>query len=335
MTATGTLISPITADTSLHIMPSNTVDFYSRQRDLNGVPVLFPETWPRFEDRVAHEIYLKLRSQSARLCECYGQIDFLRARVLPTSMYNQTYHVVRGRQSDTLVKTTEEETEELACHLEKQTAILRLLYKLQAVLAIYQLGPAVPSVPVARRPAWPYFEPQMLLRIFEAGVSYTPYSAELGFHSSDSRIFTQARSVQALKDSGVLSDNSLRSHCEGYEKSSPWISLTDNTQWLLEKSPLSKKPSTKSDQRRVAFINVERLNRMGVIFQRTDLLALQAKIPVYSGANRKGVKFTSVDHWLVYDWIPVQCIERIVSFQEYQRLYAAQGMKGQHKFLVQ
>lgn len=169
----------------------------------------------------------------------------------------------------------------------------------------------------------------MLIRGFLPGVSHTLHSEELVFRSCGSHKYTQAKTVKALIDSGVLCDASLRNHCEGRNALAPWISLTDSIQWLMDKSPLRKKPCTTDDQRCVAFVNVEKLRRMDVIFHRSYLLAIQANIPLYLESNRTGVKFTSAKHWLVYDWIPPQCVERIISWRYLQELYAAHGMNGQ------
>jgi hypothetical protein len=199
---------------------------------------------------------------------------------------------------------------------------------LQTTLASYQLGPKPPSLPTPRQSINPFLEPQMLLRIFLPGESHTSYSPELGFRSSGSHLQKQAKSVQALIDLGILTRDSLRSHCECQGRPSSFISLTENTKWLLEISPLAKRSPLTDDHRQVAFVSVEKLQRMGVIYQRSDMLAVQAQIPTYSQGQQDGVRYTSVDHWLVYDWIPMQCIEKVVSFKEYKRMYEAAGMKG-------
>lgn len=134
--------------------------------------------------------------------------------------------------------------------------------------------------------------------------------------------------MQTLIDLGILSREALKSHCENHKKPSPFIFFLENSRWLLENLPLAKKPTLTDDRRCVAFLNVKKLRRMSVILQRSDLIAEQAKIPVFSEGQQNGVRFTSVYHWLVYDWIPAQCIERVTSFKEYEELYAAHGMKG-------
>lgn len=309
-------------------MASNFASYYSSRRDSNGVLILLAKNWPRFSESSIQKTYVTLASQAARLHECYSEIDFLRTRILPPTISGQSYHSARVRQSHTLVKTVDEELKDLGCRLEEHGAVLRLLYVLQTALASYQLGPKPPSLPTPRQPVNPFLEPQMLLRIFLPGKSHTFYSTELGFRSSGSHLQQQTKSVQALIDLGILTRDSLRSHCECHRKPSPFISLTENTKWLLEDSPLAKRPPSTDDHRRVAFVSVEKLRRMGVIYQRSDLLAAQANIPIYSQSQQDGVRFTSVDHWLVYDWIPIHCIEMIVSFEEYGKLYVATGMKG-------
>ena len=132
---------------------------------------------------------------------------------------------------------------------------------------------------------------------------------------------------------GVLNTESMRNHCEGESEPSYWISMTDNPQWLMERSPLCRGDIQRYDKRHVAFVNVEKLKRMGVIFQRSDLLALQANIAVYSTSNQQGVKYTSVDHWLAFSWIPPQCIERIVSLRSFRALYKAHGFESKCDFL--
>lgn len=316
-------------------MASKFANYYASRRDSAGVAVLLPSDWPRFDDPAAHGMYLALASQTARLRECYSAVDFLRLRILPSIVSGQRYHIPRAEQSHTLVRTVNEELKDIDCRLEEHTAVLRLLCVLQAALASNQLGPNPPFIPTPRRPVNPSLEPQILLRIFIPGTSHTYHSADLGFRSSGSHLNPSAEGVQTLIRLGILSRKHLKSHCESRERPSPFISLTDNTKWLLKDSPLAKHPPSADDHRRVAFVNVEKLRRMDIIYQRSDLLAAQANITVYSAARQDGVKFTSVDHWLVYDWVPAQCIERIVSFAEYSELYAAAGMDGQSSFWTQ
>jgi hypothetical protein len=181
---------------------------------------------------------------------------------------------------------------------------------LQTTLASYQLGPKPPSLPTPRQSINPSLEPQMLLGIFLPGESHTSYSPKLGFHSSGSHLQKQAKSVQALTDLRILTRDSLRSHCECQGTPSSFISLTENTKWLLEVSPLAKRSLLTDDHRQVAFVSVERLQPMGVIYQRSDMLAVQAQIPTYSQGQQDGVRYTSVDHWLAYDWIPTNASKR-------------------------
>lgn len=287
-------------------MASKFASYYASRRNSAGVFVLLLSDWPRFDDQAAHGMYLTLASRTARLRECYSAVDFLRLRILPSILYGQRYHIPRAEQSHTLVRTVNEELKDIDCRLEEHTAVLRLLCVFQAALASYQLGPNPPSIPTPRRPVNPFLEPQLLLGVFIPGTSYTYYCADLGFRSSGSHLIPSAEGVQTLIKRGILSRKHSKSHCESRERPSPFTSLTDNTKWLLKKSPLAKHPPSANDHRRVAFVNVEKLRRMSIIYQRSDLLAAQANITVYSAARQDGVKFTSADDWLVYDWFRTQ-----------------------------
>lgn len=316
----------------LFMSPPTSLGFYAPSRDSNGIPVIRETS--KSSDTLSTRIYSDLLGQSQSLWDCYNAIDFLRPRVLPVGGQHASYHIARAHQSYKLNITVNEELQSLPQLLQEHTTVLKLLLDLQRALATYQLGPVPPSRPRPRPSHNPFLPPQMLLRACSLARSHSPHSDEFGFQSSGFGFCRPKESVEALIESGILSKTSLRNHCEGVATPSYWVSLTDNPQWLLKKSALCKAPYNENDERCIAFINVEKLNRMGIIYQRSDLLALQAKILVYSKSNESGVMFTSVDHWLAYAWIPPQCIERVTSLQRFRYLYEAHGFEDPSIFFL-
>lgn len=119
---------------------------------------------------------------------------------------------------------------------------------------------------------------------------------EFGFLSSG---FFQTRllsGIQSMIERSVISYGMMKIHCEGIPQPSSWISLTYDPVWLLKKHPLCKGPIEDQDPRRVAFVNVEKMDRLGVIYDRSDRIAAQATIPVYTEKNPSGLKYTNVCH---------------------------------------
>ena len=141
----------------------------------------------------------------------------------------------------------------------------------------------------------------------------------------DIELASPRQQMDELIKGGELSEKPLKAHCEGEPKPTPWISMMNDPAWILKNFPNSK-ASRDADEGQIAFINVQKLERMGVLFGRSDLLAEEANIPRYS-LSRDGVKFTSVIHWLAYAWIPSQCIEQVWTFQEFADRCASRGIK--------
>ena len=305
---------------------------FASGRDDRGIPILC-------KTRNVHEATTTKRTRETliecvkKLRLCYDKIDFLRLRILPVWPSYRAHHVERLQPSTALNIDVQTEIASLHTLLEEHGPVLQLLLNLQDALSRYQLGPIPPSLPLPRTKCDPFLEPQMLMRAFLEGQSHTYWDNDLGFRSSGYRKCRPVKDIEAMIKEGVLNTKSMRNHCEGEPEPSHWISMTDNPQWLMERSLLCRGDIQRYDKRRVAFVNVEKLNRMGVIFQRSDLLALQANIAVYSTSNQQGVKYTSVDHWLAFSWIPPQCIERIVSLRSFRALYKAHGFESECDFL--
>lgn len=223
--------------------------------------------------------------------------------------------------------TLEEELRLMQDDVDYFAVIREQLLELQRALAVFLLGPTQPSPPIPRSPPTSFMlPPQMFVRGFQ-DASYCTYTPEMGIRSSD--FCTPASSFKDLMGKSGLYEESFRNHCEAVPgQPTCWISMTDDVHWLLEKSAFGKSVRTDNDTRKIAFINASKMNSLGILFERSDLLASGAAISKYSWNNPEGVKFTSYSHWLAYGWIPPQCIEQILPFHRARELYSARVRKG-------
>lgn len=181
-------------------------------------------------------------------------------------------------------------------------------------------------LPLPEAASDPLREPRMLLRAFSVNRSHTYYCRELGFRSSGYWNCPPAAHLNQLIQGELLTTRSLRAHCEGLLQPSNWISMTDDPKWLLRTPLFSQGNVDRDDRDRVAFIDTVRLNRLAILYERSDKLADRANIPRYSWTDETGVRFTWPGHWLAYAWIPAECIVSVVTLQRFRELCREHGV---------
>jgi hypothetical protein len=177
-----------------------------------------------------------------------------------------------------------------------------------------------------------YRPPQGQLRVW-GPESHTKYVKKLGFLCSSWRTCRPVSSLEELKQRGSSTVTSLRSHCENQRSPSDWISLSGDASWML-KNVNRKWPtdSVSAGNMRVALVSTAKMERLKLLFDRSDLLVLGAG-GSKTGPNR--VKFAWPGHYLVYGWIPVQCIVKVFNLAQFRDICKEHNIRPGQKLLGQ
>ncbi|KAL8894199.1 MAG: hypothetical protein Q9192_004527 [Flavoplaca navasiana] len=173
-----------------------------------------------------------------------------------------------------------------------------------------------------------YSSPQGFLRRY-GPKSNTEHDDELGFLSSAWKTCKPATDFEDLQNRGELSVASLQSHCEEYAQPSEWISMASEVSWMLKQ--ISRLIDSDSAQEmRIALISTAKMERLGVLFDRSDLLVKRAGGELWTRA-KPGVKFAWPIHYLAYGCVPKQCIVKTFTLQEFRDVCSARNIRpGQY-----
>jgi hypothetical protein len=118
--------------------------------------------------------------------------------------------------------------------------------------------------------------PQGLLR-FWGSESHTKYDEQLGFRCSSWTMCRPASNLKEMKQRGSLSVTSLKSHCENQPRASDWISLSGEASWMLKYiKKHGPNNDSSADNTRIALISTAKLERLGLLFGRSDFLLPRA-----------------------------------------------------------
>jgi hypothetical protein len=171
--------------------------------------------------------------------------------------------------------------------------------------------------------------PWTLMRCWD-DCSHTEYSDSLGFRCSGWRTCRPASSFMELQKNGILTTQKLQSHCEGKATPSQWISLCDNASWMLKYVNKTRKPAGC----RIAIVSVPKMERLNILWARSDELVRQAGGNTYSGKHRDGVEYAWPEHYLVYGWIPAQCVIETFTIQDFRQLCKERDIKEGQYFML-
>lgn len=301
---------------------------HARWRNAYRVPEINPGIRFRNRTSIWNGHHRRLIEVTSTLRAQIRAIEFLERWLMPAGFGRRTRVVRRGDQSDSLSINAEDEIALLQDCSDGNEGVLGILLDVQRAHARYMMGLHPPPLPLPEARLDPLREPQMLLRAFSLDRSHTYYCQELGFRSSGYWKCPPAAHFDELIRVEVLTERSLRVHCEGILEPSNWISMANDPKWLL--NLLNQDDQDQDEQRRVAFVSTAKLNRLAVLYDRSDTLARRANIPTYSWTDETGVRFTWSGHWLAHAWIPAQCIERVVTLQRFRELcheYSVTGSK--------
>lgn len=160
--------------------------------------------------------------------------------------------------------------------------------------------------------------PQGFLRVW-GSQSYTNYKEQLGFLCSSWTTCRPAPNLEELKQRNILSTEKLQSHCENRPIPSCWISLSGEASWML-KNINTKWPidSVSTGRMRIALVSTAKMERLNLLYDRSDILVQCAGGRLYSTTNPNGIKFAWHSHYLVYGWIPVQCIVKLFTLAQFR-----------------
>jgi hypothetical protein len=162
----------------------------------------------------------------------------------------------------------------------------------------------------------PFDPPLTLIRIWNDN-SHTLYTKSLGFRCGNWKKCQPANDFIEMKNKELLNLQRISDHCEDKSSPSDWISFSDSALWILSK----RSDSFLSAQRncRVAIINVASLDKLRIPWQRSDSLVQRLGGNVYS-TKESGVQYAWPGHYLVYGWVPSQCIIKLFTLKEFKEL---------------
>ena len=162
----------------------------------------------------------------------------------------------------------------------------------------------------------PFDPPLTLIRIWN-DKSHTIHTKSLGFRCGNWKKCQPANNFIEMKNKKLLNLERISDHCEDKRSPSDWISFSDSALWILSKRSDSFLPAQRNCY--VAIINVASLDKLRIPWQRSDLLVQQLGGNVYS-TNKSGVQYAWPGHYLVYGWVPSQCIVKLFTLKEFTNL---------------
>jgi hypothetical protein len=161
--------------------------------------------------------------------------------------------------------------------------------------------------------------PWTLMRVW-TDRSHCSFSKYLGFRCSGWKACEPFASFQALQNEQILTTEALRDHCENKGAPSPWISLCQSVPWLLKFAKEHNLHNGRSCM--VAILSVQRLERLGVLCERSKALVMLTGGNAYSQEHPTGVENAREGHHLASGWIPAQCELARFTFDEFRALKA-------------
>lgn len=173
----------------------------------------------------------------------------------------------------------------------------------------------------------PFLRQNTFIRIWHKD-SYTRYSESLGFLCSDWKNVKPAVSMDHLRKFPMDMQESLSNHLDS-RKTSPWISVADDVGWILTHAHKWRANDPNSDCR-VAIISVPEMDRLGILWERSDILVESVGMQRHRKRQSSGgVKYAWFEHYLVYGWIPAQCVIRVFPFTQYRRMCDERGITSE------
>ncbi|OJJ53533.1 hypothetical protein ASPSYDRAFT_94733 [Aspergillus sydowii CBS 593.65] len=171
--------------------------------------------------------------------------------------------------------------------------------------------------------------PEVLYRAFK-GACHSRHSKDLGFRSSNQPLTFPSYHNGTLLDSSLVDEDALRTQCEG-GKPSDLIALSDSPSRIFNITQGWDFEDMKGDM--IAVINVSKLLRMGVLFNRTTTLAKSLDMALRTARQPGGVQYANPNYWVAYRWVPAECIEFYISLSFLRKACEIRGI-GENDFGV-
>lgn len=244
------------------------MESHASKRDVYGIPIIsraIPICLNGSEEKLARTRIRRderktLRAKTENLRQLHYTADFLENWIFSTTLLAKKRCLTTrtGQGVEHVSGTVHDEIESLEAQQKDKCSTVKRLLDLQRSLARYLIGSHTDYTPDVQIPSNPSSTPRWLLRAFH-GKSYCQYS-EIGILSSGYMLSNPGLSFDDLIQTQDFSGTSLRNHCGG-SKHSPFISMADDPAWLLYFVKRLSFPKTT----RIAFINVKKLELMGVL----------------------------------------------------------------------
>lgn len=306
---------------------SRLLSAHTRSRDDNGIPLIY---------NTLHFLSLKQRTAGLterdvqmwnqdhrRLYRAVAALDDYRFLVTKLRQHLRLLPgldaVSRARGFDMTVEAKLDHLAMLSTWTEQILRVLRVLLDLQ-VAGVPDMFPRTSVNP---------FKPELTLMRIWHNESHTLYTDDLGFRCSDWRRVRPLHSYETLTSNKAWLEGSLRTHTELTDASS-WISLTNSVNWVLRHAKRWRARDSDSDCR-VAVLSVAKMDRLGVLWDRSDRLVHAAGAERWQqyGPGENGVKYAWPDHFMAYAWIPAQCVLMVSSFDEFEHRCRDRGITGE------
>lgn len=218
---------------------------------------------------------------------------------------------------DDMNYNTDEERRSLAARtrdaLLTRDVLLSTLRALSSLVLNMPPSPSTPGFPEDHTPAF-------FLRAFKSS-NHSPHDKIFGFRSSKQPSTPPDYRASTLKESSYLNARMFRNHCEKTEHPSDLIAISDSPARILKF--VIRWDFKDMEGKVIAVISASKLQRMGVLFNRTTTLARHLEIPI---TRSERVEYVHENYWVAYRWIPVECIERYLTLSDLIEICARRGI---------
>jgi len=126
-------------------------------------------------------------------------------------------------------------------------------------------------------------------------------------------------------DSAIAKDQVIRHLKPGDKSSPPFISATEHPGRIIN---INKSADLKGSNTRVFVISFSKLRRLGAWCYRSTDLVKDLDITTRARDSPHGVQFATSSHWLIHRWVPEECIETTMKFDDFHSFCEANGITG-------
>jgi len=128
---------------------------------------------------------------------------------------------------------------------------------------------------------------------------------------------------QSAEDFAISKENFIKHLARKDDSSPPFISVTDSPGRVIN---FSKSDDNRGRHLKVLVINFRKLRTLGSRCDRTIDLARKLDVLRRARNSYEGVEFVTKSHWLIHRWVPKECIETAMGFDDFRRFCEKQGI---------